>query len=48
LKVENSGMTLSSRPGGHAVKKSKFTAEQIVYALTQAKVVPVGPPRAIK
>ncbi|CAD9224349.1 hypothetical protein BCEN4_40015 [Burkholderia cenocepacia] len=24
LKAENSGMALSSRPGGHAAKKSKF------------------------
>ncbi|ONX67644.1 transposase [Burkholderia cenocepacia] len=31
-------MTLSSRPGGHAVKKSKFTEEQIAYALKQAEL----------
>nr|WP_249191835.1 IS3 family transposase [Burkholderia cenocepacia] len=31
-------MTLSSRPGGHAVKKSKFTEEQITYALKQAEL----------
>ncbi len=38
LEVENFGMTLSSRPGGHAVKKSKFTEEQIAYALKQAEL----------
>jgi putative transposase len=38
LKVENSSMTLSSRPGGHAVKKSRFTEEQIAYALKQAEL----------
>jgi len=38
LEVENSGMTLSSRSGGHAVKKSKFTEEQIAYALKQAEL----------
>ncbi len=31
-------MTLSSRPGGHAEKKSKFTEEQIAYALKQAEL----------
>ncbi|MDN7430084.1 MULTISPECIES: transposase [unclassified Burkholderia] len=31
-------MTLSSRPGGHAVKKSRFTEEQIAYALKQAEL----------
>ncbi len=31
-------MTLSSSPGGHAVKKSKFTEEQIAYALKQAEL----------
>lgn len=31
-------MALSSRPGGHAVKKSKFTEEQIAYALKQAEL----------
>ncbi|MBM5626721.1 hypothetical protein C1V97_17325 [Burkholderia pseudomallei] len=38
MEVENFGMTLSSRPGGHAVKKSKFTEEQIAYALKQAEL----------
>ncbi|WP_217997802.1 hypothetical protein, partial [Paraburkholderia kururiensis] len=37
--VENSGMTLSSEPGGHAVKKSRFTGEQIAYALKQTETV---------
>ena len=31
-------MTMSSRLGGHAVKKSKFTEEQIAYALKQAEL----------
>lgn len=31
-------MTLPSRPGGHAVKTSKFTEEQITYALKQAEL----------
>jgi putative transposase len=29
---------LTPRPGGHAVKKSKFTDEQIAYALKQAEL----------
>ncbi|VWB53599.1 transposase IS3/IS911 family protein [Burkholderia diffusa] len=31
-------MTMSSGPGGHAAKKSKFTEEQIAYALKQAEL----------
>ncbi|CAG9246849.1 hypothetical protein BDI4_20092 [Burkholderia diffusa] len=38
-------MTLSSRPRGHAVKKRKFSEEQIAYALQQAEpVAPVSCP----
>ncbi|WP_244112077.1 transposase, partial [Burkholderia diffusa] len=29
---------MSSGPGGHAAKKSKFTEEQIAYALKQAEL----------
>ncbi|WP_437340971.1 transposase [Burkholderia contaminans] len=36
--MENSGVTVSSRPEGHAVKKSKFTEERIAYALKQAEL----------
>jgi putative transposase len=38
LEVENSGVALSSKRGSHAVKKSKFTEEQIAYALRQAEL----------
>lgn len=31
-------MMLTPRPGGHAVKKSGYTEEQIAYALKQAEL----------